>query len=305
MSVSYIDGEFIEGGRASLPATDLSILRGFGVFDYLRTYGGVPFMLSAHLRRLQRSAALIGLACPWDIEQLAEIALETLRRNHFDEAGIRLVLTGGDSPNGFMPNGDSRLLVMITPCHTLPASAHQRGAAVATVEQGRVLPEAKTINYIPGIIAQRKAEARVPGAIDAMYLVDGNIIEGTRSNTFIFKDDRWITPNSGLLPGITRAEVINLLADQVDLRDITLEEFYDADEVILTSSIKEILPIVTVDHVTIGAGAPGPNSLQLMQRWRQMTQAYPASTPARRGDTVGRPTHTPHPPTSQPAGAHL
>ena len=187
MSVFYIDGEYIDASSAGLPATDLSILRGFGVFDYLRTYGGVPFQLSAHLRRLQRSATLIELACPWDIEQLAEIVIETLRRNPFDEAGIRIVLTGGDSPNGFMPGGDSRLLVMVTPLHTLPAAAHERGAAVATVEQGRVLPEAKTINYIPGIIAQRKAERRVPGAIDAIYAVDGKIIEGTRSNTFIYK----------------------------------------------------------------------------------------------------------------------
>ncbi len=277
MSVFYIDGEYVDASSASLPATDLSILRGFGVFDYLRTYGGVPFQLSAHLRRLQRSAALIELACPWDIEQLAEIALETLRRNPFAEAGIRIVLTGGDSPNGFMPGGDSRLLVMVTPLHTLPASAHERGGSVATVEQGRVLPEAKTINYIPGIIAQRKAERRVPDAIDAIYTVDGKIIEGTRSNTFIYQDGRWITPDRSLLLGVTRAEVIKLLADEIELRDITLDEYYDAEEVILTSSIKEVLPIVRVDDATIGAGAPGENTKRLMRRWREMTDAYAAA----------------------------
>ena len=81
MSIFYIDGEYVDASSASLPANDLSILRGFGVFDYLRTYGGVPFQLGAHLRRLQRSASLIELACPWDIEQLADIVLETLRRN--------------------------------------------------------------------------------------------------------------------------------------------------------------------------------------------------------------------------------
>lgn len=277
MSVFYIDGEYVDASSASLPATDLSILRGFGVFDYLRTYGGVPFQLSAHLRRLQRSAALIELACPWDIEQLAEIALETLRRNPFAEAGLRIVLTGGDSPNGFMPGGDSRLLVMATPLHTLPASAHERGGSVATVEQGRVLPEAKTINYIPGIIAQRKAERRAPGAIDAIYTVAGKIIEGTRSNTFIYQDGRWITPDRSLLLGVTRAEVIKLLADEIELRDITLDEYYAAEEVILTSSIKEVLPIVRVDDATIGAGAPGENTKRLMRRWREMTDAYAAA----------------------------
>lgn len=277
MSVYYINGEFVDAGSARLPVTDLSILRGFGVFDYLRTYGGVPFQLSAHLLRLQRSAALIGLACPWDIEQLAEIVLETLRRNPFDEAGIRIVLTGGDSPNGFMPGGDSRLLVMVTPLHRLPAELHERGAAVGTVEQVRDLPEAKTINYIPGIIAQRKAQRRVPGAIDAIYRVDGHVIEGTRSNAFIYRDGRWITPDRGLLLGVTRAEVIKLLGDEVELRDVTLAELYSADEVILTSSIKEILPIVTVDDVTIGAGVVGEKSRRLMQGWRELTDAYAAA----------------------------
>lgn len=277
MNIFYIDGEYIDGGSAALPASDLAVLRGFGVFDYLRTYGGIPFQLGAHLRRLLRSAALIELVCRWDIEQLAEVVLETLRRNDHQEAGIRIILTGGDSPNGFMPAGATRLLVMVTPLTCLPASAYTQGAAVATVAQSRIMPEAKTINYIPGITAQIRAQRSVSGAIEALYIVDGKVIEGTRSNTFIFKDGGWVTPAEGLLPGVTRAEVIEMMGDAVVLRDITLEEYYAADEVILTSSTKEILPVVSVDDVTIGAGAPGENSLCLMRRWRQMTDAYAAA----------------------------
>ena len=132
---------------------------------------------------------------------MADIVLGTLRRNSYDESGIRIVVTGGDSPNGFMPTGASRLLVMVRPAQNLPAAAYEKGAAIATVEQRRILPEAKTINYIPGIMAQRRAERRVPGAIDAVYTVDGRVIEGTRSNTFCFRDDRWVTPAAGLLLG--------------------------------------------------------------------------------------------------------
>ena len=194
----------------------------------------------------------------------------------YDEAGIRIVVTGGDSPNGFMPSGKSRLLVLVTPLHLLPASAYEQGAAIATVGQARDLPEAKTINYIPGITAQIKARQRVPEAIEAIYLVDGKVIEGTRTNTFIYKDDHWITPAAGLLLGITRAEVIKLLdmTGELELRDVTLEEYYAADEVILTSSTKEIVPIVMVDEVTIGSGAPGANSKRLMRRWHEMTRYY-------------------------------
>ena len=279
MSVFYIDGQYRDADASAIPATDLSILRGYGVFDFLRTYGGIPFQLRAHLRRLQRSAALIELDCPWDIEELADIVLGTLCRNSYDESGIRIVVTGGDSPNGFMPTGASRLLVMVRPAQNLPAAAYEKGAAIATVEQRRILPEAKTINYIPGIMAQRRAERRVPGAIDAVYTVDGRVIEGTRSNTFVFKEGRWITPAAGLLLGVTRAEVIKLLEcdGACEMRDVTLDEYYDADEIILTSSTKEIVPIVQVDAVTIGGGLPGPQSRRLMAQWREMTAAYAAA----------------------------
>lgn len=279
MSIFYINGEFVNADDASVSARDLAILRGFGVFDFLRTYGGLPFQLGAHLRRLQRSAELIELACPWDLEELGEIVMETLRHNAYDESGIRLVVTGGDSPNGFMPGGGSRLLVMAAALQNLPAAAYQQGAAVATVEQHRGMPEAKTINYIPGITAQRQAQRRVPDAIDAIYRVDGQVVEGTRSNIFIFKDGCWISPDRGLLPGITRAEVIKLLRreGQLELRALTLDEFYAADEIILTSTTKEIVPIVQVDDVRIGAGVPGDNSLRLMRQWRAMTDAYAAA----------------------------
>ncbi len=278
-SVYYIDGEYVAAGQATLPATDLATLRGYGVFDFTRTYNGLPFQLGAHLRRLQTSAALIDLRCPWDIETLSEIVMETLRRNSFAEAGISLFITGGDSPNNFMPSGASRLLVLVNPLHGLPATVYARGGAVVTVAQQRDLPQAKTINYIPGIRAQMQAQQRNPAAIDAIYCADGKVLEGTRSNTFIFSDGRWITPAQGVLLGITRAQVIKLLAadGRLELRDISLEEYYAAEEIIITSSTKEIVPIVMVDDMTIGAGGVGENSKRLMRQWRAMTAAYVAA----------------------------
>ncbi len=279
MSTFYIDGEFVDPAAAMIPASDLALLRGYGIFDFLRTYGGKPFQLGAHLRRLIRSAALLELECPWDIEELDEIVMETLYRNDYAEAGIRIVVTGGDSPNGFMPEGQSRLLVMVTPLQEMATHYYERGAAVATVEMGRYLPEAKSINYIPGITAQKIALRCNPAAIEAIYRVDGKVVEGTRSNTFIYEDGRWITPDDGVLQGVTRAEVIKLLQRErkLELRDITVDEYYGAEEVILTSSTKEIVPIVKVDEVTIGKGLPGKNTQQLMQNWREMTARYAAA----------------------------
>jgi len=279
MSVFYINGEFVDAADASISATDLAILRGYGIFDFLRTYAGLPFNLGAHLRRLNRSAALINLACPWDIEELGDIVLETVRRNGYPESNIRIIVTGGEGEGGFLPRGDSRLLVMVTPWEAPPAWWYTDGVHVITTDLHRHLPEAKTINYIPGITAQLEASKRDPKAIEAIYTTDSIVSEGTRSNTFIFKEDRWVTPAAGLLLGITRAEVIKLLEAEglLEIRDITLEEYYAADEVILTSSTKEILPVVKVDDVTIGDGAPGEMTRRLMRQWRELTDAYAAA----------------------------
>lgn len=279
MSVFYINGEFVDAAAASIPATDLAILRGYGVFDFLRTYGGIPFQLGAHLRRLKRSAALIELNCPWDIEELGDIVLETVQRNGYAESNIRIVVTGGEGERGFLPLGDSRLLVMATPWDAPPAWWYQDGVHVVTTELQRHLPEAKTINYIPGITAQLAASKGDPRAIEAIYVADGLVSEGTRSNIFIFKEDHWITPADGLLLGITRAEVIKLLGAEglLEMRDIRLDEYRAADEIILTSSTKEVAPVVKVDDVAIGDGAPGEMTRRLMRQWREMTEAYAAA----------------------------
>jgi len=281
MAICYCDGEFVALERAALPLQDLAILRGYGVFDYMQSYGGKPFRLDAHLQRLQRSAALIGLACPWDSAQLGEIVLETLRRNHFDAAGIRILLTGGDSADGFSPQGASRLLVMVNALQPPPAGAFARGVAVGTVELRRSLPEAKTVHYIPGIMALQSVGQRVPGAIEAIYTDGGFVREGTRSNTFIYRGGRWITPERDILPGITRAEVIKLLQREqaVDIRDITLAEYLQAEEIIITSSSKEVLPVVQVNDKRIGAGSPGRQTKRLMLRWRLMTAEFAAQPP--------------------------
>ncbi|MDE2858187.1 MAG: aminotransferase class IV [Chloroflexota bacterium] len=278
MSVYYVNGDFVDAADAAIPASDLALLRGYGVFDFLRTYGGKPFQLGAHLRRLITSAALLDLHCPWDIEELDEIVMETLRRNTFAESGIRLIVTGGDSPNGFMPAGESRLVVMATPMNEMAARYYEHGADVVTVEVRRDMPEAKTINYIPAITAQKQALRFNANAIEAIYTVDGKVVEGTRSNTFIFKDGTWITPASDVLLGITRAEVIKLIKDdgRLELREITKAEYQSADEMILTSTTKEVMPVVNVDDVPIGSGAPGENTRKLMRAWRRMTEGYAA-----------------------------
>lgn len=280
MSIYYIDGEYVEASQATLPAHDLAILRGYGIFDFLRTYGGKPFQLGAHLRRLEQSANLLGLHCPYDIEELMTIVMETLSRNTYPESTIRIVLTGGDSPDNFTPQGNSRLMVMIAPIFNIPSHHYTDGAEVVTIDIERYLPTAKSLNYIPGIIARRKASEINPKSIEAIYCVNGNVIEGTTTNTFIVKDGKWITAGENLLHGITRAEVIKLIDSYttLEVRDITLDEYLQADEVIITSSNREVMPIVKVNDVVIDNGTPGDHTQILMSHWREMTEAYAQPT---------------------------
>ena len=276
MSIYYINGKFVDADKAMIPANDLAILRGYGVFDFLRTYGGRPFQLESHLKRLVRSAELIDLECPWDMDTLTDIIMETMSKNPYDEANIRIVVTGGDSPDNFMPQGDSRLIVMVTPVHNIAPHYYTDGGEVVTMNIARYIPGAKSLNYIPAIIARRKALKMNPKSLETIYRVDGQDIEGTTTNTFIVKDGVWVTPGDRLLPGITRAEVIKLLDSYTTLetRDITLEEYYAADEVIITSSNKEVVPIVKVDDQIIGDGQVGEHTKRLMEVWREMATAY-------------------------------
>ena len=123
MDIFYIDGKFVPADQAALPVNDLAILRGFGVFDYLRPYDGCPFLLGEHLDRLARSAREIELALPWSPSDLAGIVRETLSRNNHAESSIRIVVTGGPSEDFITPLGHSRLLVLVTPAPSLPASS--------------------------------------------------------------------------------------------------------------------------------------------------------------------------------------
>jgi branched-chain amino acid aminotransferase len=268
-STHYIDGAFVEDAQASLPATDLAVLRGYGVFDYLRTYQGKPFYLDAHLARLQRSAAMIGLPLPHTMEGISSIVMETLARNTHAESSIRIVVTGGASDDNITPNGQPRLLVFVTPFVAPPAAWYSDGVKVITEPTERYLPEAKTLNYIPAIVALQKARAH--NAIDALY-VDGrgHVLEGTTTNLFAIYGETLVTPGTGILPGITRQVVIDIASDiyDVQVRDLAVDELLRADEVFITSSNKEICPVRQVDSTVIGA--PGQHTRRLMAHFKTL-----------------------------------
>jgi branched-chain amino acid aminotransferase len=278
MAVYYVDGTFLPADEAAIPVTDLSVLRGFGVFDFLRTYGGRPFHLHDHIERLKRSANLLGIPFPLSPHELETLVIETLRRNHYDESNIRIILTGGTSADGFTPEGNPRLLIMVTPLATPPSVWYQEGAKIITIPFSRYIPDAKSINYVHAIQAMQEAKKR--GAMEALYVTsDGHITECTTSNIFACMRGKLVTPDTTILAGITRQVILSLpeLSDIMTLRDIPLVDLLQADEVFIAASNKEIVPIVTIDDTVIGTGKPGDLTRHVMTLFKQYTTRYAAA----------------------------
>lgn len=281
MGIYYIDGTFVSAAEAVLPVSDLAVLRGYGVFDFMITYGGRPFHLEAHVKRLQNSAQLIGLSCPWSLQEIKDIVEETLGRNDYSESNIRLLITGGDSDDSITPGTQPRLMVMISEMKTSPAHWYNEGVKIITKDITRFIPGAKSIDYIRAILALDEARAR--GAVESLYVDNfGHILEGTTSNIFVVSDGKVVTPAQKILPGVTRDVVLEITASsfKIALQSVTKKELFMADEVFVTSSNKEILPVIQVDDQQIGNGKPGRVTLQIMDMFKTYTQGYAKKTAA-------------------------
>jgi branched-chain amino acid aminotransferase len=276
MDIYYIDGDFVKEDEASLSVKDIIVLRGFGVFDFLITYNKRPFKLKEHVARFENSAKRIGLSMHHSSDEICRIVEETLRRNtHHDESNVRMVYTGGISSDGVTPEGNGRLMVMVTPRHILPEQWYTHGAKIITVDIERFLPGVKSTSYLSAVYALQIANESE--AIEALY-IDRNhrVLEGTISNFFFFKKDRLVTAGDDILPGITRNVVLELIKGrfEVEIRDIDRSELHEMDEAFITASNKEVVPVVQVNDRVVGDGAPGKRTREIMHLFRKATDAF-------------------------------
>jgi len=264
--IYYVNGNFVPAEQATLPVNDLSIVRGYGVFDYTRSYHGKPFKLHEHILRLERSAKAIQLALPWTTQELETIVQATFDRNDYPDAGIRIVVTGGSSDDFMTPHQQPSLLVMITPLKGSAAQQQAEGVKITTVEMARVLPTVKSINYMGAVIAIEAAKRQ--GAVEAVYRTrDGRLTEGTRTNLFAFCGNQLITPKDEVLDGITRAVVMEIAEDDFEVveGELYYADLQKYDELFITSSTKEIMPVIQVDEQIVTDGKPGPKTHKLIE----------------------------------------
>ena len=264
--VYYVNGQYVAADQAALGLNDLGIVRGYGVFDLLRTYDGKLFKLHEHVLRLERSAALIGLELPWSTAEIEAIARATYMRNAIANATIRIIVTGGAADDFMTPQQHPTLIVMVNPIGIPAPEQQSHGVKVITTRIERMMPTVKSLNYITAIMAMQAA--RRVGAVEAIYrTADDRITEGTRANFFIFRDNRLITPQTDVLGGITRDVVLEIAGDDFEVVEAPLfyADLATCDEAFLTSSTKEILPVTQIDDITIGQGKPGPNTRKLIE----------------------------------------
>ncbi len=270
----YIDGRWVHPHEATLSINDVAVLRGYSAFESLRTYDRHPFHLAEHLQRLFHSAELIELEIPWSREYITAIVEEAIERNAYKHASIRLLVTGGETEDSIQPVGKPVLAVLITPLPERDMQRFAQGYKLITTNLQRIAPEAKTTNYLAAIRALKEATRR--NAADALFVNEqGHVLEATRSNFFIFRGDMLVTPLAGVLIGITRNVVLALARDcfPIEERPILLAELYQADEAFVTSSAREIVPVVQVDDQVIGNGKPGPRTYALEQRFIAMIES--------------------------------
>ncbi|RNI27195.1 amino acid aminotransferase [Rufibacter immobilis] len=269
---AYLHGEFVPLENAYLHVSDLSIQRGYGIFDFFKVQEEAPLFLEHYISRFFQSAQLMGLPVPLSEEQLKATLAELLQKNKLPNSGVKMILTGGYSANGYDPAAPNLLITQ--QALTLPTQEQvARGIKIITHEYVRELPLAKTINYSMGIRLLQEVKARQ--ADDVLYHHGGVVTEFPRSNFFLLTQDNvLVTPAQEVLLGVTRRNVLELARQQyqVQERTVTLEDIAQAREAFMTSTTKRVLPIVEVDGKPVNDGKPGPVTLQLLEQLLELEQ---------------------------------
>jgi branched-chain amino acid aminotransferase len=292
-AIVNVNGQIVDQDHALISVFDHGFLYGEGVYETLRTYNGRPFLFDRHMRRLRRSAGMLSLPLTVDDAEIESRFAETMHAAGLSggpgrESYIRLMITRGVGELSYDP-AVCRLptvVVIVKPQVDPPSSAYERGVRVALVSTvrnhpGSVSPMIKSNNLLNNAIAAQEA-ARRGGFEGVMRNYRGELAECTTSNLFVVKNGAALTPplEAGLLPGITREFLFELGGEHgIPVREAVLrdDDLFGADEAFLTSTTREIVPIVQVEDTTIGAGVPGPVTSGLLRVFRERAQSLTAS----------------------------
>ncbi len=275
-AIAYLNGEYLPLAQVRISPLDRGFLFADGVYETIPAYNGRLFRLMEHLQRLHNSLTAIGVENNLSYAEWSALLNELVVRNGGSNLSLYLQITRGATEcrdHGFPSSTPPTVFAMVSPLQPLPQALRRVGISVVTVNDVRWgACHIKSIALLANVLARQQAVER--GAADAILVRDGRLTEGTASNVFVVRDGILLTPpkDQFILPGITRDLVLELAAANnmaYHEQYLSREVLTKADEVWLTSSTKEILPVTSVDGRSVGNGVPGP-------LWRRMTNLYQA-----------------------------
>ena len=274
---AFVNGRFLPLADASVSIEDRGFQFGDGVYEVIRTYRGRPFMLQAHLARLNRSAEAIGLRQPYSLERWTGYMDEGLCLAAFTESKIYVQVTRGVAPrdHAYAPQLEPTVVMTIRELHPLPQAVQTAGVNAMTLDDvrwGRC--DIKSLNLLPNVLARQ--QAMEAGVFEAILVRNGEVTEGSVSNVIIVGNRTLMTAPEGprILSGVTREVVLRLARQEgleVHEQYPSRENLFGASEVFLTGTTVEVLPVVRIDGKPIGSGEPGPVTRQLAKRFIQQT----------------------------------
>ncbi len=273
MRTVFLNGEYLPAEQAHVSVLDRGFLLGDGVYEVIPVYQGLPFCLKEHLQRLQRSLDGVRMANPHSIEQWSEIIARLVKDNDGDNQAVYLQVTRGVAPRDHVfPEGiEPTAFVMTNPIKPLPEWYKQDGIKAITVKDIRWAQcDIKAITLLPNSLLRQQAQD--VGAQEAILIRDGYMTEGSASNSYAVMDAVIYTApkDEKVLPGITRDVVLELARSAgVPYREqaVSAEQLKQADEIWISSSTRELLPVTTLDDMPVGSGKPGPV-------WQQLDALY-------------------------------
>ena len=287
----YLDGEYYSKDTAKISVYDHGLLYGDGVFEGIRAYNGTVFRLGEHIDRLYEGLKITRIDVSYSKEDMANAVVETLRKNSYVDAYIRLVVTRGRGNLGLDPRSCPRpsVIIMADPVASDHGKEAREKGVTAIISGYRrdmvdgTTHELKSLNYIQSVMAKFQA---IDAGADEVVMLDhrGLVSEFHGSNIFIVKQGIINTPTSaaGILHGVTRARVIKLaeeLGHDVRERDVTPYELLTSDEVFLTGTMAEVKPVIKIQGVLIGEGTPGPVTREIIRGFQRITMDPKEGTP--------------------------
>ena len=261
----YINGKIITSDKLFVSGYDIGLLRGYAIYEGITTHNNKPFYLSEHLKRFRKSALQLDLKIPLNDTKIAKVIETLIKKNGFDRTNLRLILSGGKTIDGIEYDTHKSIFFILAEKWTpLPKHLYEKGGKLITENHLRFMPEVKTTHYITAVKLQLKRKKE--RAVEILYVSNGKVLECSTSNIFMFIGNTLVTPKNNVLLGITREAVLDIANKKfkIEQRDVSLSEFLKSDEVFITSSYKDIVPIVKINRKVIGDRKVGKNTRKLI-----------------------------------------